>query len=82
MNKLLVSIYIAKIDEEFNINVPIGVKVNELINIIQDTICDLTAGNYVPNDKALLYRYDGSVINVNNFVGFSGITNGVKLMLI
>lgn len=82
MNKLLVSIYVVRLDEEYDLNIPIGIKVSDAIKIIIKTIKDLRGDDYSTSGSENLYRYDGYLINVNNLVKFSGITNGMKLMLL
>lgn len=82
MNKLLVSIYVVRLDEEYDLNIPIGIKVSDAIKIIIKTVKDLVGDDYSISGNENLYRYDGYLINVNNLVKFSGITNGMKLMLL
>lgn len=82
MDKILVSIYVLTIDDTFDLFIPINSKVSELLDIIQNSIVELSGGIYVPNKDCLLYSgVDGKVINKNNIVKFSGITNGSRLLL-
>lgn len=82
MNKVLVTIFVASIDEEFDVFIPIGINMSDALDVIQDSIIELSNGNYVKKENASLYNSDGLLINVNNIVKFSGIKNGLKLMLI
>ena len=66
MNKLLVSIYVVRLDEEYDLNIPIGIKVSDAIKIIVKTIKDLMGDDYSVTGSENLYRYDGYLINVNN----------------
>ena len=81
MDKILVTIYVLAIEEEYDILLPIGLKMQDALKLIEDTIVDLTNGAYVSPGNAVLYNTDGSIINLNNTVKFSGLTNGVKLLL-
>lgn len=82
MNKVLITIYVASIDEEFDIFIPIGIKMSDVLDVIQDSIIELSNGNYVKKEEVSLYNSDGLLININNIVKFSGVKNGLKLMLI
>ncbi len=83
MDKILVSVYALAIDEEYDMFVPINEKVVNIIALIQNTIKDLSGGYYQVNPQALLYNgVDGSIINSNNIVKFSGLKNGARLLLI
>jgi len=81
MNKILVTIYVISIDEEFDLFLPIGVKVINALDIIQDSIVELSGNNYTKRSDVKLYTFDGLTINNNNVVKSSGIKNGMKLLL-
>lgn len=83
MDKILVSVFVLTIGEEYDMFVPINEKVFDVINLIQSTIKELSGNYYQINPKALLYNgIDGKVINSNNIVKFSGLTNGARLLLV
>ena len=82
MDKILVSIYVLRIDETFDIYIPINKNAQEAINLIQKEIVKLSNETYIINEKAMLYTENGTVINTNNMVRFSGLTNGQKLLLV
>lgn len=82
MDKILVSIYVLTIDETFDIYIPINKNCGEALNLIQEEIVRLSKESYIINEKAMLYTEEGTVINTNNMVRFSGITNGQKLLLV
>ncbi len=82
MDKILVSIYVLKIDETYDIYIPINKNAQEALNLIQEEIVKLSNETYVINEKAMLYTEEGTVINTNNMVRFSGLTNGQKLLLV
>ncbi len=82
MDKILVSIYVLRIDETFDIYIPINKNTQEALNLIQKEIVKLSNETYIINEKAMLYTENGTVINTNNMVRFSGLTNGQKLLLV
>ena len=83
MDKILVTVYAATIDESFDIFVPINLKVKVATDLIQKVINGLSDENYLINENALLYdAISGYVININNIVKDSGMVNGGKLLLI
>lgn len=83
MDKILISVYVLAIDEEYDMFIPINEKVFNIIDLVQQTIKELSGGYYQINSKALLYNgIDGNIINSNNIVKFSGLKNGSRLLLI
>ncbi len=82
MNKILVSIYVVSIDNEYNLLLPIGKKVSEVVDLIQDSLIDLSDNNYIKKKDVILYNSDGLIINQNNLVKYSGMKNGTKICLL
>ena len=54
----------------------------EVFDLIQNTISELSSNNYVKHDDVYLLNKDGKVINKNNMVRLSGLTNGCRVVLI
>lgn len=81
MDKILVTFYLPSIDSQYDMLVPINMKVKSLINLIQNTIVEETNGVYKSNTNAVLVNSEGKIINSNNIVKFSGLTNGCKVIL-
>ncbi len=81
MNKILITIYVITLDEEFDLLLPIGIPMKEAINLIQESIYDLSNGNYQKQEAINLYNSDGLLINQNNIVRLSGLKNGTKVIL-
>ena len=82
MNKILVTIYVVATEEEYDLLLPIGKKLKDIIDAIQDSIVDLSNGNFIKKDKVVLYTKDGLIVNQNNVVKYSGLRNGCKVCLI
>ena len=81
MNKILITIYVVSLNEEYDIFLSIGLKFDEIIDIIQDSLCELSNNNYQKKENVDLYTSTGLLINKNNIVKFSGLKNGMKLLL-
>ena len=83
MDKILVSFYVIKLDEEYDMYLPINEKISSVIKNVQNTLVELSNGAYVYNENSLLYDgLLGRVINNNNIVKFSGLKNGSRVLLI
>ncbi len=83
MNKILISVYVLTIEEEYDMFIPINENMKNVLNLIQQTVNELSDGYYVINQNALLYNgIDGKIINNNNIVKFSGLKNGSRVLLV
>lgn len=84
MNKILITIHVLFTGEEYDMFVPIGLKVSNVIELIQKTVNELDNEHYIikANDTVKLFDEHGNVINENNIVKFSGLKNGSKVVLI
>lgn len=82
MNKILVTIYVLALDENYDLLLPINLKMSDVYEVIQNTIYDLSNGNYIKHDNVLLIDSKGKAINNNNIVKFSGLKNGCKVILV
>lgn len=81
MSEILITIYVLSLNEEYDMFLPIGMKVIEAIDLIQNTIVEMSLGNYEKVESPLLYNEEGLLINTNNIVKYSGIKNGSKILL-
>ena len=82
MDKILVTFYVLSLEEEFDIFLPINIKLAEVLNTIQQSIKEMTEGTYDIISKPLLYNdLDGKLINLNNIVKYSGLKNGSRVLL-
>ena len=82
MNKILVSIYVLALDDYYDILLPINLKMTEAIDLIQNTIIELSSGNYQKHENVMLMNAEGKIINSNNVVRLSGLTNGCRVVLL
>lgn len=84
MKKILVSIFVLCIGEQYDLFIPIDMKLLDAINLIQKSIYELSGEEYVirKDNEVLLYNDDGKIINSNNIVKFSGLKNGSRVLLV
>ena len=81
MEKILVSIYVLRIDETFDIYIPINKNTQEALNLIQKEIVNLSNETYIINEKAMLYTENGTLINTTHMLRIYGLSNGDKSLL-
>lgn len=82
MKKILVTIYVLSLQQEFDVFIPIAMNMNDAISLIQDSIVKLSNENYQKKDNVMLFDEDGKIINLNNKAKFSGLNNGSKVVLV
>lgn len=81
MSEILITIYVLSLNQEFDLFLPIGMKLSETMDLIQNTIYDLSLGNYEKVESPTLFKEDGTIINCNNIVKYSGLKNGCKILM-
>lgn len=82
MDKVLVSIYVPSIEEEFNVYLPINIKLLDVINSFQNDLVNLSDKNFEIIEKPIIYNdFDGKILNLNNIVKDCGIVKGCRLLL-
>lgn len=81
-NKILVVVYVPLIEKEFNIYIPNAKKVGTIKNLIIKIVEESSDGTFL-NDgcKELYDKLTGEQIDDNQFVKYSNIKNGTKLIL-
>jgi len=82
MDKILVTIYVLSIDESYDLFLPINLKMSEALELIQNSIAELSGNNYKKHDNVILLNSESLAINTENVVRLSGLTNGCKVVLI
>lgn len=82
-NKALVEIYVPASARKFDVYIPLGCKMSEVIKMVAKAINDLSDGNYKAMEDAILCDAEtGIIYNVNMEIAELGIRNGSRLMLI
>ena len=83
MDKILVSIFVLCLNEEYDTYLPINENMETVIKSVQDTLVELSNGSYKVNANAVMYDgITGRVINKKNIVKFSGLKNDSRVLLI
>ena len=82
MKEILVTIYVLSLQQEFDVFIPIKLEMKEALDLIQNTIVDLSNENYEKKDNVVLFSDSGKIINSNNPVNYSGLTNGCKVVMV
>lgn len=82
MNKLLVSIEVPSIEQNFDLFIPINKKIGTIKKYVIDSIKDLSE-NILKDDTYGFYDIDTGVkYDSNMYVKDSGIKNGARIMLL
>lgn len=83
MNKLLVTIQIPAIEQNYDLFIPINKKVGTVKKYVVQAISEITDGLIVEKESYALFDVDTGIKYPNNvYVKDSGIKNGARLMLI
>lgn len=83
MDKILVEVYVPAASRSFDIFIPRGSKIHELIPLIAAVVNEETQGYYIAGENALLCdRGTCGILNINTAVGEAGLRNGSQLVLI
>ena len=82
MKKVLVSIYVLKLDKTYDVKLPINLPMKDVLELIQGAIKQMNDAYEINNNAKLYEALSGNLLNVNNIVKFSGVKNGEKLMLV
>ena len=81
-NKYLIIVSVPMLEKEFNIYIPIVKKVGIIKNLIINVVEENSDGNFV-NDgcKHLYYKSTGEQLDDNQYVKYSDIQSGTRLIL-
>lgn len=83
MNKVLVSIYVPLIEQEYDLFIPVNKKIGLVKKLIAKAIIELSDNNYRVNSSIKLSnRITNSVYDDNSFIINTDIRNGTKLILL
>ena len=83
MDKLLVTIYVPMIEQEYEVYLPLNKKLGVIRSLLIKSINELSEGGLNNNWNLELYENDtGSVLLDNIYVKDSKLVNGSKLVLI
>ncbi len=81
MNKILVSIYVLKLDQEFEVFLPPNKKIVDIICMIAKAIHEISNGVFPLNYQNLLYDAEQNIFyDVQLSVKDAGLKNGKRLI--
>lgn len=83
MDKVLVEIYVPVLERSFDMFIPKGSSMAQVLELIKKAVKEMSDGRFVADENtAICYRENGTIININLSVADLEIRNGSKLMLI
>lgn len=81
-NKILISVKVPMIDEEYDIFMPVSKNVKLAINLIVKTINELTVGHYPLKNDSILLDQNGRILDVKLTIKECNLKNGDRLILL
>lgn len=82
-NKVLVQIIVPDVDKNFDVYLPINKKIGNIINLLNNSICEITNGIYSGTNKTALYnRKTGEKYDVDKLLIDTDIRNSTVLVLL
>ncbi len=83
MNKVIVMIYVLKINEEFEIFLPVNKRIGDILSMLVKSLNEVTNGCFPLEYNHLLYDTDKNIFyDPSISLKEAGINNGKKLILI
>ncbi len=83
MEKILVEVFLPASGQTYDVYIPLGSKMSEVVYIISHLMSDLSKGTYQCCEDAILCDSDtGMIFNINLSIYELGLRNGSRLMLI
>ncbi len=80
-NKVLVKVLIPEIDEKYDIFVPINIRIGTLIQLLNNSLTDVTGGLYVKKDNRNIYNMsDASKYSYSSLIRDTDIRNGSMII--
>lgn len=82
-NKVLIKLYVPIIEEKYDIWIPVGKRINDIVILLSKAINEMTMGGYQPETMPILYnKTSGAYYNINQRVMNTDIINGTELVMI
>ena len=83
MNKVLVKLYVPKLDEQYDIKIPLNRRIYNVIKLLNKAIYELSGGYYKTNESHVLYdKLTGKPYDMNLSIKETNIRNGKEIVLI
>ena len=82
MNKILVTIVVPMIEKTYDVYIPVSKNVKITIDLLSQTINELTDGHFPIKEKYILMDSNGILLDKKKNIKDNGVKNGDKLILI
>ena len=83
MNKVLIKLYVPKIESQYDIWLPLNKRIYNVINLLVKLVNEFSDGYYLPKEMPIMYnKSTAEQYNVNLTVKEAGIRNGTEILLI
>ena len=82
-NKILIKLYVPKIEEQYDVWIPINKKIYNLILLLVKGIKEFEGEGFDPLRMPMLYdRITSEPYDINDYVGETNMKNGSEIILI
>ena len=82
-NKLLVTVIVPLLEEKYEVFIPIGKRVSDIIKLLEKALKEMTNGYYPDKeDSVIIDAESGNVFDVNITVKETKMINGSKIILL
>lgn len=82
-NKVLIELVVPEIDEKFNLYLPVGRKIGDVISLLVKAVNELSYNVYTGTDKTALYNsITAKKYNPDELIYNTDIRNGTCLILL
>lgn len=82
-NKVLIQLIVPELEEKYDLFIPINRRIGTVINLLCESIHDLSDGLFDENKKRVLYNHNtGLEYSVNKLIRETDIRNSTVLVLI
>ncbi len=83
MNKIIVKLYVPKIDKEYDVFIPTNKRISMVISLLVKAINELSNGSFNPTEMPMLYnKLNAKSYDINQTIKESDIRNGSELVLL
>ena len=81
-NKILVRLYVPKIEEQYDLMIPLNKQIYVVIQLLVKAVNELCGGYYTPSKMPMLYdKITAKAYDVNLTVIESSLRNGSEIIL-
>lgn len=80
-NKVLVHLIIPDIDENYDIYIPVNIRIGMVIKLLNKSLVDISKGLYEIKENRNLYNMeDATIYDINKLVRETNIRNGINVI--